>query len=93
MDGNQSTTGTISGNWTPTSGSAPVHFVNNPAQGTFSFDMATQTGWYTKSGLTLGYISFSRTGILSMNYSSSPVPAIALVPLPLNVNISWSANS
>lgn len=92
MDGNQSVTGTISGNWTPTSGIGSGAFFKNPAA-TFSFDMATQTGWYTQSGLTVGYISFSRTGILAMNNDTLTSPAVAMLPLLLDVNISWSANS
>jgi hypothetical protein len=90
MDGNQSTTGTIKGDWTPSSGIGTGSFPNNP--GTFSFDMATQTGSFTQNGATLGYISFSRTGILSMNYSL-PSATVALVPLTLNVQILWSPNT
>jgi hypothetical protein len=92
MDGNQGTTGTISGNWTPDSGIGSGSFVKNTTA-TFSFDMATQTGWYTPNGATVGYISFSRTGILSMNNDTLTSSTIAMVPLLLNVNISWPVNS
>jgi hypothetical protein len=92
MDGNQGTTGTISGSWTPTSGIGSGTFVKN-STATFSFDMSTQTGWYAPNGVTVGYISFSRTGILSMNNDTLTTPAIAMIPLLLDVNITWSANS
>jgi hypothetical protein len=92
MDGNQSTTGSISGTWTTTSGIGTGGFQGNP--GTFSFDMASRTGSYSQNGVIYGYISFSRQGTLSMNSPFTTVAThAAFIPLQLNVQISWSANN
>ncbi|MGA9666158.1 MAG: hypothetical protein WBQ69_06875 [Gallionella sp.] len=92
MDGNQSTTGTIAGTWTPTSGLGSGVFAKVGAD-TFSFNMATRSGAYSSNGQILGNIVFKRTGILSMNYSL-PGSGFDLTPsLTLNVQISWTANT
>ncbi len=104
MDGNQTNTGTISGSWTPTSGIGTGSFQNassninicNQTPGTFSFNMAAQTGTYSKCGVIVGSILFSRTGVLSMIGSMLLFPATVatvMIPLSLNLNIKWSANN
>lgn len=98
MDGNQSNTGTISGSWIPTGGIGSGAFQTSSASacgfGTFSFNMAAKSGTYSKCGVIVGSISFSRTGVLSMIGSPLTSAAIPLIPpLLLNVSITWSANN
>jgi hypothetical protein len=98
MDGNQTNTGIIGGNWnpgniyaTPVSGIGTGAFAKD-ATATFSFNMSTRTGLYLRNGNVVGNISFSRTGVLAMNSSTFTSPAVPMATLPLTVNISWPAS-
>lgn len=100
MDGDPANTGIIGGTWNagsysfntglPTSGIGTGKFLNSTVTNTFSFNMALQTGSFSINGNVAGTISFSRTGVLSMN--SSPSPGTPMVNLLLPVNITWPAN-
>ncbi|KXS32672.1 MAG: hypothetical protein AWT59_1199 [Candidatus Gallionella acididurans] len=97
MDGDQANTGIIGGTWNagsyslntgvPTSGIGTGKFLGSAGTGTFSFNMASQTGNYSISGNVVGTISFSRTGVLAMNSSTG-----TMTSLLLPVNISWPAS-
>lgn len=102
MDGDQTSTGIIGGTWNagsyslntglPTSGIGTGKFLNPAGTGTFSFNMASQTGNYSIGGNVVGTISFSRTGVLAMNSSTFTSPSAPMSSLLLPVNISWPAN-
>jgi len=102
MDGNQTNTGNIGGTWNagsyslntglPTSGIGTGKFLGSASSGTFSFNMASQTGNYSINGNVVGTISFSRTGVLAMNSSTLTSPSTPMSSLLLPVNISWPAN-
>ena len=102
MDGDQLNTGIIGGTWNagsysfntglPTSGIGAGKFLNSTGTGTFSFNMALQTGSFSINGNVAGTISFSRTGVLAMNSSTFTSSSAPMSSLLLPVNITWPAN-
>lgn len=98
MDGNQTSTGIIDGSWSPGNNfAAPISGTGNGAftkdpTATISFNMSSKTGLFLRNGNVAGTITFSRSGLLSMNSSTFSSPGTAMATLPLTVSITWPSS-
>lgn len=77
----------IKGSWTPVDGAGTATFTNTDGKFDIALNFSTQQGSVTKNGIALGTLSLSRTGNFIGRRAN---PAIATIPLLLNVRVSWA---
>jgi hypothetical protein len=89
----------ISGTWDPSTGIGTASFANGSGGTiTISVDVDSKTGTVSVDGAVYGSLAFSRTGTLTMNADSysggtgTSGQSVNMIPLLLNVQISWPAN-